>query len=48
MENKKTTIAGTDIDEVKRLNNQSGLSYNEAKFLLASKKGFNKSKQLRE
>ena len=29
------TIAGTDIDEVKRLNSQSGLSYNEAKKLLA-------------
>jgi hypothetical protein len=45
MENKKKTIAGTDIDEVKRLNNQSGLSYNEAKLLLARKKGFNKSEQ---
>ncbi|WP_198029833.1 hypothetical protein [Bacillus sp. J33] len=29
------TIAGTDIDEVKRLNSQSGLSYNEVKRLLA-------------
>ncbi|RBP96364.1 hypothetical protein DFO70_101169 [Cytobacillus firmus] len=29
------TIAGTDIDEVKRLNSQSGLSYNEAKKRLA-------------
>ncbi|MFN7249692.1 MAG: hypothetical protein ACK4M9_02780 [Anaerobacillus sp.] len=45
MDDKKTTVAGTDIDEVKRLNNQSGLSYNEAKILLARKKGFNNSKQ---
>ncbi|WP_169787425.1 hypothetical protein [Sporosarcina globispora] len=29
------TIAGTDIVEVKRLNSQSGLSYNEVKRLLA-------------
>lgn len=34
------TITGTDIDEVKRLNSQSGLSYNEAKILLAKRKGF--------
>jgi hypothetical protein len=34
MENKKT-IAGTDIEEVKRLNANSGLSYNEVKALLA-------------
>ena len=26
---------GTDIEEVKRLNSQSGLSYNEVKLLLA-------------
>ncbi|KUP09117.1 DNA mismatch repair protein MutT [Bacillus coahuilensis m2-6] len=26
---KNRTIAGTDIDEVKRLNNQSGLTYNQ-------------------
>ncbi len=39
MESKKATIAGTDINEVKRLNRQSGLSYNEAKMLLAKKKG---------
>ncbi|PWW25905.1 hypothetical protein DFO73_112198 [Cytobacillus oceanisediminis] len=32
---KNLTIAGTDIEEVKRLNNQSGLSYNEVKRLLA-------------
>jgi hypothetical protein len=29
------TIVGTDIEEVKRLNSQSGLSYNEVKKLLA-------------
>ncbi|WP_196493743.1 hypothetical protein [Ornithinibacillus caprae] len=29
------TVAGTDIEEVKRLNQNSGLSYNEAKELLA-------------
>ena len=34
---KKYTIVGTDIEEVKRLNNQSGLSYNEVKRLLARK-----------
>ncbi|WP_285858637.1 hypothetical protein [Neobacillus niacini] len=32
---KRYTIAGTDIEEVKRLNSQSGLSYNEVKQLLA-------------
>lgn len=39
MKNKVTTVTGTDIEEVKRLNNQSGLSYNEAKILLAKQKG---------
>jgi hypothetical protein len=34
---KKLTMAGTDIEEVKRLNSQSGLSYNEVKQLLAQK-----------
>lgn len=34
---KKLTIVGTDIDEVKRLNSQSGLSYNQVKQLLADK-----------
>lgn len=29
------TIVGTNIDEVKRRNAQSGLSYNEVKVLLA-------------
>lgn len=37
MEQKKYTEAGTDIDEVKRLNAASGLSYNEVKALLAQK-----------
>ncbi|MEC1525038.1 hypothetical protein P9D43_23815 [Neobacillus niacini] len=32
---KKLTVVGTDIEEVKRLNNQSGLSYNQVKQLLA-------------
>lgn len=30
------TKVGTDIEEVKRLNSQSGLSYNEVKKLLAT------------
>lgn len=34
---KKFTVVGTDIEEVKRLNSQSGLSYNEVKKLLARK-----------
>jgi hypothetical protein len=34
---KKETIVGTNIDEVKRLNSQSGLSYNQVKQLLAEK-----------
>ena len=34
---KKFTIVGTDIEEVKKLNSQSGLSYNEIKKLLADK-----------
>jgi hypothetical protein len=37
MVNKKKTIVGTDIEEVKRLNAGSGLSYNEVKILLAQK-----------
>lgn len=32
---KRYTKVGTDIEEVKRLNSQSGLSYNEVKKLLA-------------
>jgi hypothetical protein len=34
----KFTISGTNIEEVKQKNAQSGLSYNEAKELLAKKK----------
>jgi hypothetical protein len=34
---KKVTVVGTDIEEVKRLNKQSGLSYNQVKQLLAEK-----------
>jgi hypothetical protein len=34
---KKLTVVGTDIEEVKRLNNKSGLSYNQVKQLLAEK-----------
>lgn len=34
---KKVTVVGTDIEEVKRLNIQSGLSYNQVKQLLAKK-----------
>lgn len=34
---KRFTVVGTDIEEVKRLNNQSGLSYNEVKVLLAKR-----------
>ncbi|MFD2445623.1 hypothetical protein ACFSO7_16810 [Bacillus sp. CGMCC 1.16607] len=37
MNSKKKTIVGTDIEEVKRLNASSGLSYNEVKRLLAEK-----------
>lgn len=33
----KKTIAGTNISEVKRLNARSGLTYNQAKVLLAKK-----------
>lgn len=33
------TAAGTDIEEVKRLNAESGLSYNEVKELLARTTG---------
>jgi hypothetical protein len=34
---KRFTKVGTDIEEVKRLNSQSGLSYNEVKKLLAER-----------
>ncbi|MGG0240413.1 hypothetical protein [Bacillus rhizoplanae] len=32
---KKYTVVGTNIDEVKELNKKSGLTYNEVKQLLA-------------
>ncbi|WP_171910725.1 hypothetical protein [Rossellomorea aquimaris] len=31
---KKTTVSGTDIEEVKKLNSESGLTYNQVKQLL--------------
>jgi len=37
--NKNVTSAGTDIDEVKRLNAQSGMSYNEVKEYIAKTTG---------
>lgn len=37
--NDNYTVVGTNIDEVKRLNAQSGLSYNEVKELLARTTG---------
>lgn len=39
MHTKKFTVAGTDIEEVKRRNAESGLSYNEVKALLAKTGG---------
>ncbi|MCE7791575.1 hypothetical protein K8O68_03930 [Salipaludibacillus sp. CUR1] len=38
MDKKNRTVAGTDIDEVKRLNRNSGLTYNEVKNVLAKMK----------
>ncbi|XZF77834.1 hypothetical protein ACSBO6_09910 [Bacillus sp. AL-1R] len=37
MNDKRFTITGTDIDEVKRKNAHSGLTYNQVKQLLAEK-----------
>ncbi|WP_332696146.1 hypothetical protein [Halalkalibacter lacteus] len=37
MNHKNKTLSGTNIEEVKRLNDQSGLTYNEAKKALARK-----------
>ncbi|WP_462411859.1 hypothetical protein [Neobacillus sp. Marseille-QA0830] len=34
---KRLTIVGTDIEEVRRLNSQSGLSYNQVKQQIAQK-----------
>jgi len=36
LNNKRFTIVGTDIEDVKQKNSQSGLSYNEVKQLLAA------------
>ncbi len=33
---KRYTCVGTDIEEVKKLNSESGLSYNEVKLLLSN------------
>ncbi|WP_040208681.1 hypothetical protein [Neobacillus jeddahensis] len=43
MPHKRLTKVGTDIEEVKRLNSQSGLSYNQVKEVLA-KQYVNKKK----
>ncbi|MEH7455353.1 hypothetical protein [Gottfriedia acidiceleris] len=37
MDDKRFTITGTDINEVKRKNANSGLTYNQVKQLLAEK-----------
>ncbi|WP_106496423.1 gamma-type small acid-soluble spore protein [Lentibacillus sp. Marseille-P4043] len=37
--NKKFTAAGTDIDAVKQQNDDSGMSYNEAKEFIAKTTG---------
>ena len=44
MNQKRYTNVGTDIEEVKKLNSQSGLSYNEVKNLLALRYLDNKKK----
>ncbi|MDR7239427.1 hypothetical protein [Neobacillus drentensis] len=44
MNQKRYTNVGTDIEEVKKLNSQSGLSYNEVKNLLAQRYFDNKKK----
>jgi hypothetical protein len=41
---KKYTVTGTDIEEVKRKNADSGLSYNEVKALLAKTGGHGTAK----
>lgn len=38
-QNKKTTIVGTNIDDVKEKNSQAGMSYNEAKSYIARTTG---------
>ncbi|MDC3414572.1 gamma-type small acid-soluble spore protein [Aquibacillus sp. 3ASR75-11] len=46
MKNNNTTNVGTDIQEVKRKNAQSGMSYNEAKEYIARTTGGHNTKQL--
>ena len=41
---RKLTVAGTDIEETKRKNADSGLSYNEVKALLAQTGGHGTAK----
>ncbi|MED1555712.1 hypothetical protein [Bacillus paramycoides] len=36
-DDKKYTVVGTDVEEVKRLNKKSGLTYNQVKELLAKR-----------
>lgn len=43
MDHKEYTEVGTDINEVKRKNAESGLSYNEVKALLAQTGGIGTS-----
>jgi hypothetical protein len=47
LKRKSYTVAGTDINEVKRLNASSGLSYNEALNILAQTGGYSSSAFLR-
>lgn len=42
--NRKLTVAGTDIEETKRKNAESGLSYNEVKAMLAQTGGYGTAK----
>jgi gamma type small acid-soluble spore protein len=44
MDQHQYTVTGTDINEVKRQNAESGLSYNEVKALLAQTGGLGTAK----
>lgn len=44
MDDKKLTVAGTDIQEVKKQNANSGLTYNQVKQLLAEQYSRQKNK----
>jgi len=44
--NRKLTIVGTDIEEVKRLNANSGMSYNELNEWFARKKNADSMKSI--